>query len=1203
MSAKPTQPRLQVGGTVDSRKHVYILRPSDDEVFDLLERGEYCNVLCSRQMGKSSLLHHAKMRLAEAGVKTALIDVSGYLGSVSTESVEAWYLNLLQEIADQLGLDLNVAGWWQTRTSATPNRRLIAFFRDEVAAKAGAPVVIILDEIDSTLKLPYTDDLFVALRAMYNDRPREAAFEQVAFCLVGAATPNELIKDPRTTPYNVGRMIELRDFDPVRHDLSPLHRAVSNTPQTGEALVCRVLHWTGGHPYLTIKLCDEVVKEGVVMVEGVDRLVDKLYRNLDAVRSDVHFATALRFFDPKSGRVNDLTTTLTLYCRIWRGQQELDLTTPVHIQLKLTGIVKRNDYGRLVVRNRIYQLIFTEDWARTAMGTRWNIPYPRNRYFTGRKTILTQLEAVLASDMPAALYQAIAGLGGVGKTQTAIEYAYRHRDQYRAVLWVRAGTETSLVSGYHELAEVLSLAVKDARDSTEVVAAVRRWLSREPGYLLILDNADNPALVKDYLPPDPKGHVLLTSRAQNFDVLGIRDPIELPILTPDEALGFLLKRTRRDKGPLDPAEQAAALALAGELGYLPLALEQAAAYMVEHEEAFYVYLDAYRKSRLELLDERGPVAGDYLETVRTTWKRNFEAVAAESPASIALLRLSAFFAPDTIPYELILEGASQLGSPLASALASPAGGDYALNKLLTPLARHSLVRRDPEPRTYSVPRLVQAVLLDELTAATRKDLAERAVKALNRTFPDVHYANWPRCERLVSHALAARGWIEREDLLVPAAAQLLNQAGYYLYVRARYAEAEPLYRRALAIDEAVLGCDHPETTQALNNLAVLLRTQGHLHGEAEYLARRALAIREAALGPDHPDTAISLINLALWFQARGRYAEAEPLCRRALAIREKVLGPDHPDTAQSLNDLAILFQVQGRLGEAEPLYRRALAIWEKAPGVGRDHPDTARGLDNLAYLHRAQGRLGEAEPLYRRALAIREKALGPDHPDTLMTRHSIAHWTGEAGDARAALRLYRELLPDRQRILGPDHPDTLATRHDIARWTGEAGDARAALRLYRELLPDQERVLGPDHPDTLLTRHEIARWTGEAGDAREALRLYRELLPDRQRVLGPDHPETLATRHSIARWTGEAGDAREALQLYRELLPDRRRVQGPEHPETLATRHDIARWTGEAGDAREALRLYRELLPDRQRVLGPDHPDTLTTQARAYASK
>ena len=630
----------------------------------------------------------------------------------------------------------------------------------------------------------------------------------------------------------------------------------------------------------------------------------------------------------------------------------------------------------------------------------------------------------------------IAGLGGVGKTQTAVEYAYRHRYRYRAVLWVRADTETDLASDYRELAKILDLPEKDAQDSHEVGAAVCRWLGREPGYLLILDNADDPALVRPYLPPEPKGHVLLTSRAQNFDALGIRKPTQLPVLEPDEALEFLRKRMGRGEGPLDPTEQDAARILADELGYLPLALEQAAAYMVEHKEAFSSYRAAYCVLRLKLLDEMGPVTGEYPETVRTTWKRSFFAVAAASPASIALLGFSAFLAPDAIPYELILEGAAELGEPLAPVLTSPAGGDHALNKLLTPLTRHSLVRRDPEARTYSVHRLVQAVLLDELTAATRKDLAERAIKVLDRAFPNVGFATWPRFdERLVPHALAARGWVESEGLRVPEAARLLNNVGWYLHGRAGYAEAEPLFVQVLAIREAALGPNHPETAYSLNDLAVMILAQGR-YGEAELLHRRALAIREAVLGPDHPDTACSLNNLALVLLARGRYGEAERLFRRALAIRE-ALGPNHPETVYSLNDLARLLLARGKYEEAEPLLRRALAIREAA--LGADLPGMAYSLHSLAALLQAWGRYREAEPLLRRALAIREAALGPDHPYTLTTRHGIAHWTGEAGDAREALRLYRELLPDRQRVQGPDHPDTLTTRHHIAHWTGEAG--------------------------------------------------------------------------------------------------------------------------------------------------------------------
>jgi AAA-like domain len=364
MSTEPTHPNLKVGGAVNSRKDVYIIRPSDDEVYDLLVQGEYCNVLCSRQMGKTSLLLRAKVRLAEAGVRTVLIDAAGYFGSVPPESADAWYQDLLQEISDQLALGIDVAVWWQAQMSATPNRRLIGFFRDQVGAKADMPVVIILDEIDSTLKLPYADDLFVAIRAMYNDRPREPTFERVTFCLVGVATPNELIKDRRTTPYNVGRTIELRDFDLAHDDLAPLYSAMSNNAQKGEILVRAALWWSGGHPYLTMRLCEEISKQGAAGPEDVDLLVARAYSNLDAAKSDVHFETVLRFV---SERVDDRLTALTLYRRIYRGRRESDRTTPAHIALKLSGLVKRDRDNLLIVRNEIYRSVFTARWATNAM--------------------------------------------------------------------------------------------------------------------------------------------------------------------------------------------------------------------------------------------------------------------------------------------------------------------------------------------------------------------------------------------------------------------------------------------------------------------------------------------------------------------------------------------------------------------------------------------------------------------------------------------------------------------------------------------------------------------------------------------------------------------------------------------------------------------------------------------------------------------
>ncbi len=371
MITQMSELRLQVGGTVNPRSSVYIVRPTDDELLKLLERGEYANVLCSRQTGKSSLLVRIKSRLLDRGYAAAAIDVAGYLGTMG--DADDWYQGLLDEIVHQLHLDVNAEEWWGNSRAITPNQRLIRFFRDEIVAKTSAHVVIFLDEIDSTIALPYTDDFFVAIRAMYNDRASNPLFERITFCLVGVATPDELIKNRRTTPYNVGRTIELPDFDPDRDDLRPLFSAVSDDLAKGEAIVRAVLRWTGGHPYLTMRLCDQFVTQGRTSPDEVDEMVNKAFVSLDQLHSDVHFQQALRFL---AWRVADKLTTLNLYRRIRNGERVHDQTTPAEIALRLSGVVKRNQRGYLIVRNLIYARVFTDEWAAKdleQMGEGWYV--------------------------------------------------------------------------------------------------------------------------------------------------------------------------------------------------------------------------------------------------------------------------------------------------------------------------------------------------------------------------------------------------------------------------------------------------------------------------------------------------------------------------------------------------------------------------------------------------------------------------------------------------------------------------------------------------------------------------------------------------------------------------------------------------------------------------------------------------------------
>ncbi|MCX9025511.1 MAG: tetratricopeptide repeat protein [Candidatus Methanoperedens sp.] len=595
-----------------------------------------------------------------------------------------------------------------------------------------------------------------------------------------------------------------------------------------------------------------------------------------------------------------------------------------------------------------------------------NVPFPRNPYFTGREQVLEQLHNALKSDKAAALAQAISGLGGIGKTQTAVEYTYQYRNEYDAVLWVKADSREALISDYAALAHVLDLPEKDAKEQTLVAAAVRRWLENNSGWLLVFDNADEPGLLEDYIPINHKGHILLTSRAQLFDKLGISKPVELEKMPPDEAKEFLLKRTGRKD--LHQTEIEALGKIAEELDYLPLALEQAGAYINKLKCSFSDYLSSYKNCGLTLLQESFPVTGKYPKSIATTWLLNFEQVEKTSKASADLLTASAFLNPDNIPLELITQGAPELGEAITEALVDIKTNPIVLDKLLLPLAQYSLITRDVSERTYSIHRLVQAVIRDRIGKDAERVWAERTVKAINRAFPSVEFSNWHLCERLIPHAQAEAELIRKYGFEFEEATILLNNAGLYQYERALYSEAKPMYRHALEILEKTLDKDNPSVATLLNNLAELYRAQGK-YDEVEPMCKRAEEIYEKSLGKDHPSVATSLNNLAELYRAQGKYDEAEPIHKRALAIREKSLGSDHPDIAQSLNNLALVYDSQGKNAEAESMYRCAQEILEKS--LGENHPNIATLLKNLAALLRKTNREAEAKDMEERARKIR----------------------------------------------------------------------------------------------------------------------------------------------------------------------------------------------------------------------------------------
>jgi len=738
----------------------------------------------------------------------------------------------------------------------------------------------------------------------------------------------------------------------------------------------------------------------------------------------------------------------------------------------------------------------------------FTVPFPENPFFTGREDVLDELKATLARSGIAAL----TGLGGVGKTQTAAHYAHHHRDEYPSVLWVRAETTETLFSDLSQLAARLDLPERDAKEQSVVLDAVKRWLDEQERWLLVLDNVEDYDIVDDLTRKANRSghHIIVTTQRQAMGVVQERD---VDSMVGDVGALLLLRRAKRltmDQSLSDADPNLATLAgkISDELGGLPLALDQAGAYIHETRTALQDYLSLLKQRAKELLDRRGGLRADHL-SVAQTFLTSFEKLQKLNGAAAELLQVVAFLPPAAIPEEIFTEGAAEFGPELTAAASDPLKWNDAIGAAL----RYSLLERDPDEKLLAVHRVVQAVLKSRMSEDQRKARAEQVVRAVDAAFPMVELETWPRCERLVPSAQVCAALAEEYGIASTGAARLLSQAGYYLSQRARFAEAEPLYRKTVTIREQVYGPEHSEYAKGLNNLAQLLQDTNRL-AEAEPLMRRALAIDEKANGLDHPTVAIRLNNLAALLLLTNRPAEGEPLMRRALEIDEKASGPDHPNVAIRLNNLAQLLKARNRLAEAEPLMQRALAIWEKA--LGSEHPQVATALSNLALLLKETNRLAEAERLMRRALAIDEKALGPDHPNVAIRLINLASFLGDTNRQEEAEPLMRRALAIDEKAYGPDHPDVAIDFNNLARLLMATNRLAEAEPLLQRAVAIGESSYGQEHPELAVWLNNLAMLLHATNRLEEAEPLMRRALAITDNSLGHDHPSTVTVRNNLA---------------------------------------------------------------------------------------
>ena len=659
-----------------------------------------------------------------------------------------------------------------------------------------------------------------------------------------------------------------------------------------------------------------------------------------------------------------------------KGMSQLELAARLGVHRNTIGTWERGDYlpdSKSMVLELANHLRLNDYETRqlleaslTALSSHWFVPYQRNPFFTGRDEILLLLhEKLWPEKTPThARSYALCGLGGVGKTQIAIEYAYRHSQEYAAIFWIGADTQDSIVSSFVSIAKLLDLHVKYEQDQSQAVASVMRWLDAHTNWLLIVDNVEDIGMVKHILPAARQGSILLTTRLQALK--GIARRIETQPMTLDEGARLLLQRISLEHA--SQADYTAAITIAEAMDGLPLALDQAGAYIEETQCSLPDFLQLFEEQPVSLLQERDAHA-DHPLSVAKTFLLSFEKIQQANPVAADLLTVCSFLAPDAIPEELLTRSASGLGPHLQSIASDP----FQFNAALKELQAYSLIHRNAETKMLFMHRLVQTALKQSMPEALRREWVGRVTRILHQHFPADITRNdyWQRCEQLLPHTLTCLAQVAQWQITSLDISSLLAKTSAYLSHKGRYDEAEPLLVSAIQINEAALGPGHPGMATLLNDLALLYTRQGR-HAQAERLFQQAMQTYEQAGSPDQLNLAYCLSSLAILYRDQFRYEEAEALIQRALFTREQALGPGDPWVAMSLYDLALLYTRQGRYAPAERLLQRAVQVWEQA---GRsDHPYLLFCLNELAQLYYMQGKYEEAGSLFRRVLPGYEQA-------------------------------------------------------------------------------------------------------------------------------------------------------------------------------------------------------------------------------------
>jgi Tetratricopeptide repeat/TIR domain len=809
----------------------------------------------------------------------------------------------------------------------------------------------------------------------------------------------------------------------------------------------------------------------------------------------------------------------------------------------------------------------------------WNVPV-RNTDFTGRSATLQLLHDRLtvsgAQSVPA---QALYGLGGVGKTQVALEYAHRFMSDYDLIWWIPSEHREEISLALAGLAPRMGLKVGD--NVTEAAEAALGELHRDPAarWLLIFDNADDPKDLERYLPAAP-GHIIITSRIQAWSHSA--EPLDVDVFTSEESVAHLLLHVPG----LDPAEAAK---IADALGHLPLAIEQAGAWLEETGMPARVYVEQLATQSVRILSLNQPA--DYPMPVVATWNLSFAQLKERSPAAVRLLQLCAFLSPGPISMTL-LYGDQMIASllPYDESLDER----LMLGRVIRDISRFALIRVDQGSNSLQIHRLVQAVIRAQMTEeeqlAARHEVHNILVGARPSRGETDDPANWSRYNLIWPHL----GPSQAEECDDPRTRQLLIDWVGYHWGLGEFDAGLALAGRLDKLWTRQLGPDHQQTLRLRFDIANVLRSLGRF-AEARELDTYVLERQRAVLGPDHPHALMTAGGLAADLRALGEFQQALASDRETYDSFKEQFGEDYPRTLNAAHNLAVSLRLVGdcfaaRIIDGDTLARRRAVL-------GPDHPYTLYSAANFARDMREAGEYGQSVDLLRGTWEKYRAVLGDDMLDTLRTAKSLAVSLRKAGEQGEAMQLTNEIYERYKRRYGSGSPDALSCALNLASDYSGIDDQARALAIAAEVKAAYQTELGEDHPYTLAAASNMANYLRGTGQVNHARRLADETLRLMRRRLGDGHPFTLACALNYANCLSAAGDLTNSEALERETISRLATTLGPDHPDTLACKANLAITLHEAGQHEEASELKERTLDDVSRVLGPGHPDTTRLQA------